>query len=94
MRTHYVYILTNTSRTLYAGVTNDLARRVQEHCEGTAKGYTSRYKIDSLVYYEPYADVREAIAREKEIKGWRRSKKIGLIEADNAIWEDLADGLV
>lgn len=91
MRTFHVYIMTNHARTLYTGVTNNLARRVSEHKEGTVAGFTRKYRIDTLVYYESYTDVRDAIAREKQIKGWRRSKKITLIESQNPHWEDLGE---
>ena len=89
MRNHYVYIMTNHSRTLYTGVTNDLERRVEEHRSKLVPGFTQRYSITLLVYWEEYADIREAIAREKEIKDWRRSKKIVLIESMNPHWDDL-----
>jgi putative endonuclease len=86
----YVYIMTNRSRTLYTGVTNDLQRRVLEHKRGIGSQFTTRYNINRLVYYEEGADVREAIAREKQIKGWLREKKIALIESVNPTWEDLS----
>ena len=90
MRTYYVYIMASRSRVLYAGVTNDLARRVNEHKLGLNAGFTRRYRVTRLVYFEEYADIRDAIAREKVIKGWRRSRKTCLIEARNPTWEDLA----
>ncbi|MDD2903836.1 MAG: GIY-YIG nuclease family protein [Syntrophales bacterium] len=90
MRQYYVYILTNKSGTLYVGVTNDLERRMSEHKGSLVPGFTKKYKIDQLMYYEEANDVREAIAREKQIKGWRREKKIALIEADNPTWQDLS----
>jgi putative endonuclease len=86
---HYVYVLTNHSRTLYIGVTNNLERRLQEHGEKKVPGFTADYLIDRLVYYEQFGDVRDAIAREKQLKGWRREKKIALIEKRNPYWEDL-----
>ena len=76
----------------YTGVTNDLARRVNEHKRGLNDGFTKRYRITRLVYVEEFADIREAIAREKEIKGWLRTRKIRLVEARNPTWEDLAQG--
>lgn len=85
-----VYILASRSRTLYTGVTNNLLRRVSQHREGSAKGFTSRYRIHRLVHFEAYRDVRAAIAREKQIKGWGRAKKQALIEAKNPSWSDLA----
>ena len=88
--TYYVYILSSRSRNLYAGVTNDIARRVWQHRNGRASAFTRKYRIHRLVYCEWHDDVRTAISREKEIKGWRRAKKIALIEATNSAWEDLA----
>ncbi len=87
---YYVYITTNTSRTLYVGVTNDLSRRAAEHHAKTYGGFTARYNIGQLVYFEETADVREAIAREKQIKGWSRRKKFALVESLNPAWADLA----
>ena len=89
MRTYYVYVMASRSRVLYVGVTNDLARRVSEHKRGHNAGFTSRYRVTRLVYFEEFADIRDAIAREKTIKGWRRSRKVSLIEARNPSWEDL-----
>lgn len=91
MRQYFVYIMTNRSRTLYTGVTNDLERRVEEHRIKLVPGFTSKYNITQLVYWEEYKDVRAAIAREKEIKGWLRSKKIALIESLNPHWDDLGN---
>ena len=87
---YYVYILSGRSRNLYTGVTNNLTRRVAEHREGLVRGFTSRYRIYRLVHYECCPSVRAAIAREKEIKGWRREKKITLITTRNPAWDDLA----
>jgi len=87
---YYVYIMTNHSRTLYTGVTNDLVRRVYEHKSQLVEGFTKRYNMTRLVYFEHTTDVYEARAREKQIKGWLRRKKIALIEADNPRWRDLA----
>jgi len=72
---------------------NDLARRVNEHKQGLIAGFTSRYRVTRLVYFEEFADIRDAIAREKEIKGWKRSRKTSLIERRNPTWEDLAESL-
>jgi putative endonuclease len=91
MRTYSVYIMASRSRVLYTGVTNDLARRAEEHKRGLTPGFTSRYHITRLVYFEEFGDVRDAIAREKQIKGWVRSRKIQLIEGRNPTWRDLAD---
>ena len=90
-KVYHVYILASRSRVLYVGVTNDLLRRVLQHREGQVPGFTSRYKIHRLVHYEPFGDIRNAIAREKEIKNWTRAKKVALIESKNPTWEDLAE---
>ena len=87
---YYVYIVASRSRTLYTGVTNDLVRRIGQHREGSISGFTKTYHIHRLVHVEPFGNVRGAIAREKQIKGWLRTKKIALIEATNPTWEDLA----
>ena len=89
--TYYVYILASRSRNLYTGVTNDLQRRMIEHRQGLIPGFTTRYRIFRLVYFEEFADIRNAIAREKEIKAWRREKKLWLINRRNRAWQDLAD---
>jgi len=90
MKKYYVYIMTNFSGTLYTGVTNNLERRVQEHQSGKIQGFTKKYKITKLVYFEEGNDINEALRREKEIKGWLRSKKIALIESVNPDWKDLS----
>jgi len=90
---YYIYIMASRSRVLYTGVTNDLARRVNEHKQGLITGFTSRYRVSRLVHFEEFADIRDAIAREKEIKGWKRSRKTSLIERRNPTWEDLAESL-
>jgi len=92
MRQYYVYIMTNRSQTLYTGVTGDLKRRVYQHKHKLVPGFTSKYNIDRLVHFEVFGDVLLAIAREKEIKGWLRAKKIALIESTNKDWKDLSDG--
>lgn len=86
---YYIYILTNKSRTLDVGVTGDLVRRIDEHRRKVFSGFTQWYNITMLVYYEATADVHAALAREKQIKAWRRSKKIALTEAANPNWLDL-----
>ena len=91
MNDYYVYIMTNNSGTLYIGVTNNLERRVYEHKQGVHSGFTKRYKLTRLVYYESTSDVRAAIQREKEIKGWVRRKKIALIASMNPHWKDLGE---
>jgi putative endonuclease len=88
---YYVYIMTNKSRTLYTGVTNDLMRRVHEHKNKLVAGFTSKYNIQFLVYYEAGSDIHVAIAREKQIKGWLRAKKIALIDSMNPEWKDLTE---
>jgi putative endonuclease len=90
IRCYFVYIVTNRTRTLYVGVTNDLPRRIYEHRSGEIPGFTSKYKIHRLVYFEDFVDIRQAIAREKEIKGWLRGRKIQLIESVNPRWKDLS----
>ncbi len=89
-RTFYVYTLASRSRTLYTGVTNELERRVVEHRQSQVSSFTAQYKIFRLVHFEMFVDIALAIAREKEIKGWRREKKIRLIESKNPTWLDLA----
>jgi putative endonuclease len=90
MTQYYVYMMTNNSGTLYIGVTNDLVRRVYEHKQRLSSGFTRKYNITRLVYYEVYEDPLSAIAREKQIKGWIRRKKIELIQSVNPEWHDLA----
>jgi len=92
-RLFYVYLLASRSRVLYTGITNNLDRRLREHRLGEREGFTKRYRVHRLVCFECYRDVRAAIAREKQIKGWRREKKVALIEAENPTWEDLAPEL-
>lgn len=89
---YFVYIMSNRSKTLYTGVTNCLIRRVREHKLGMGSGFTSRYKLDRLVYFERFEDVHRAIGREKEIKGWLRVRKIALIVDANPAWKDLSVG--
>ena len=89
---YYVYIVASRSRTLYTGVTNDLQRRVYEHKKKLVPGFTTKYNIQRLVYYETTEDVDAAIFREKQIKGWTRSKKLQLIESVNPTWKDLSVG--
>jgi putative endonuclease len=91
MRTYYVYLMASRSRTLYVGVTNDLQRRVFEHKTKRVPGFTSKYNITRLVHFEMTSDVRAALAREKQIKAWRREKKVTLIEAENPGWRDLSE---
>ncbi len=92
MKSHYyfVYIMVNrNNKVMYVGMTNDLYRRVQEHKTGQRAGFTKNYHVDKLVYYETFQDVNLAIAREKEIKKWRREKKDKLVEKNNPNWNEL-----
>ncbi len=87
---YYIYILTNKyNKVLYVGMTNDLVRRLYEHKNKMLEGFTKKYNIDKLVYYEHTSNIEAAIAREKEIKKWRREKKNKLIETNNPDWKDL-----
>ncbi len=91
---YYVYIMASQPNgTLYVGVTNHLVRRVYEHREHLAKGFTERHNVDALVYFEIYDDPATAIQREKNMKHWKRDWKIELIERGNPDWNDLFDGL-
>ncbi|HHT9131536.1 MAG TPA: GIY-YIG nuclease family protein [Candidatus Tripitaka californicus] len=90
MRQYYVYIMTNKSGTLYTGITNNLERRVFEHKHCLVEGFTKKYKLTRLVYYEAVGDALTAIKWEKQIKGWLRKKKIALIESVNPKWKDLS----
>ena len=91
MNDYYVYILTkHNDKVMYIGVTNDLARRIQEHKSELIEGFTKRYHVHKLVYYEQCTDVNAAIAREKQLKGWKREKKNALVETMNPTWEDLS----
>jgi len=89
-KTYFVYIMTNRSKTLYTGITNNPIRRVREHKLRIGSVFTSKYKLDRLVYFERFEDVHRAIGREKEIKGWLRIKKIALIVSVNPAWRDLS----
>ena len=91
MRQYYVYILANRTKTIYTGVTNDLQRRIFEHKHLMTKGFAYKYKLTKLVYYEVGRDIKVAISREKQIKGWLRKKKIALIESVNPEWRDLSE---
>ena len=86
----YVYILTNAyGNVMYIGVTNDLVRRISEHKSGRIEGFTKRYNVHKLVYYEYYGDINAAIAREKQLKGWTRAKKNALVQSENPCWREL-----
>jgi putative endonuclease len=90
---YYVYILSSRKRVLYTGVTNDLVRRTAQHKQHAIPGFSKRYNVDQLVYYEHTHDASAAIAREKELKGWVRAKKVALIESVNPGWNDLYDSI-
>jgi putative endonuclease len=90
-----VYVMTNQhDSVLYIGMTNDLSRRIAEHRSGEVPGFTSDYRCHKLVYHEHYSEVEEAIAREKQLKRWSRTKKVDLIERMNPRWIDLADDIL
>jgi len=88
----WVYIMTNVSGTLYTGATTNLERRIYEHKHHLVPGFTSRYHLTMLAYVEEHPDVRQAIGREKQIKGWARAKKVALVETENPEWRDLSHG--
>ena len=92
IKTYYVYIMANIHGTLYMGVTSDLEKHVYDHKNKLVPCFTKRYNIDRLVYYEETSDIKEAIVREKQIKSWRRTKKIALIQSINPTWKDLSEG--
>ena len=93
MKNYYVYVLSNHARMLYIGITSDLRRRVYEHKRKLLPGYTAEREIDWLVYYEHTSDVRFAIAREKQLKGWKRIRKVELVKEMNPAWRDLSESL-
>ena len=94
MNSYYVYILANKRNgTLYVGVTNDLRRRIHEHKNNLIEGFTKKYNVHDLVYFEQTIDIQSALQREKQIKIWKRKWKIDLIESSNPEWKDLHDGL-
>jgi len=86
--------MSDFSKIIYIGVTNNLIRRVEEHKQNTVDGFTKKYNLHCLVYHEYFTDINYAIAREKELKGWRRDKKIKLIESVNPTWKDLYNDLI
>jgi putative endonuclease len=93
MKQYCIYILTNYSKTLYIGVTNNLKKRVWEHKNKFVEGFTKKYNIDKLIYYEQADNVYVALAREKQLKKWRREKKVNLIEKFNPLWIDLYNSI-
>jgi putative endonuclease len=90
-RIYYTYIVAGASRTLYIGVTNNLERRVREHKDGSFGGFTSKYRCNRLVWFERHSWISNAIAREKELKGWLRARKLALIQQNNPTWVDLSE---
>lgn len=95
MQNSYIYIMTNKPNgTLYVGVTSDLIKRVYEHKNGFVEGFTKKYKTKKLAYFEVLDSIEDAIAREKQLKNWKREWKVALIEKENMEWKDLYDGLV
>ena len=91
-RRYYVYIMASRSLNLYTGVTDNIYRRALEHKSGAIEGFTKRYNINRLVYYETFKYIGNAIAREKQVKAWTRAKRLALIKSLNPTWQDLADG--
>jgi len=95
MKCYYVYILASKRNgTLYIGLTNDLVRRIYEHKNNLIAGFTKKYNVHTLVYYEPHNDIESAIQREKQLKKWKRVWKINLIEKENPDWRDLYEDLL
>ncbi len=91
---YYIYLITNNHKNvLYIGVTNDLIRRIYEHKNKLQKGFTEKYKVNRLVYYEIYTEIADAIMREKQIKGWSRKKKNDLVNRLNPNWDDLYESI-
>ncbi len=90
MNTYYVYIMASHTKVLYTGVTNNLETRVSQHKSASPTTFTGKYNVNRLVWYEDYTDIKDAISREKQLKGWRRSKKVTLIEAANPRWVDIS----
>lgn len=93
MKQYYVYIMTNHSKILYIGITSNLQKRIWEHKNKSVEGFTKKYNINQLIYYEQTDNAYSAIAREKQLKKWRREKKINLIERTNPLWIDLSNGI-
>lgn len=90
MKISYVYIVASLSKVLYVGVTSNLEQRIYQHKNALVEGFTKKYNVDKLVYFETHEDIKVAIAREKQLKGWSRKKKVFLIEKENKAWRDLA----
>ncbi len=95
MKSYYIYIMTSKKNgTLYIGITNDLIKRVFEHKKGLVEGFTKKYQVNKLVYFEETQDVESAIMREKKLKDWKRKWKLELIEKTNPKWDDLYDKIL
>ena len=92
MRTFYVYIMASKTGVLYVGMTSNIKNRVHQHKKHLIAGFTDKYDIDRLMYLETFSHVSSAIKREKQIKSWRREKKVNLIDTKNQVWTDLAEG--
>jgi putative endonuclease len=91
MKQYYVYMMASYNQVLYIGMTNDLQRRVYQHkTKAHPNSFSARYNVNRLVYFETFTNVQDAIAREKQIKAWRREKKLALLEAENPSWEDMS----
>jgi putative endonuclease len=93
MKNYFTYILASKNKVLYVGMTNDLARRVFEHKEGLIDGFTKKYNVDRLVYYEVHPASESAVKRERQLKNWHRQWKINLIEEKNKQWKDLYEDI-
>ena len=87
----FIYIIASKSRVLYVGMTNGLRKRIRQHKDGEIEGFTRKYQVNRLVYFERFQYVKNCIDREKQLKGWKRFRKVALIEKDNPAWEDLAE---
>lgn len=92
MKNYYIYIMTSQSGTLYIGMTNDIKKRVYQHKKHLIPGFTDKYNVDQLLYVETTSDPVSAIRREKQLKKWRREKKVALVDSQNPDWKDLSEG--
>ncbi|MHC4395775.1 MAG: GIY-YIG nuclease family protein [Planctomycetota bacterium] len=91
MKNYYIYIMTSQSKTLYIGMTNDIKKRVYQHKNHLIPGFTDKYNVDQLLYVETTSDPISAIRREKQLKKWRREKKVALVDSQNPDWKDLSE---
>ena len=92
MKNYYIYIMTSQSGTMYIGMTNDINKRVYQHKNHLIPGFTDKYNVDQLLYVETTSDPVSAIRREKQLKKWRREKKVALVDSQNPDWKDLSEG--